>query len=39
LMIRMTDQTPYCQILIRAIRQKIQGKANEAVIVSGAGLN
>jgi len=38
LMIRGTDQTPYGQMLLRAIRQKIEGKANEAVIASGARL-
>ncbi|EDW49150.1 GM22059 [Drosophila sechellia] len=38
LMIRGTDQTPYGQTLLRAIRQKIEGKANEAVIAAGASL-
>jgi len=38
LMIKGTDQTPYGQMLLRAIRQKIEGKANEAVIASGANL-
>ncbi|XP_017050151.1 uncharacterized protein LOC108094205 [Drosophila ficusphila] len=38
LMIRGTDQTPYGRMLLRAIRQKIEGKANAVVIASGAGL-
>lgn len=39
LKIRGTDQNPYGQMLLRAIRQKIAGKANEAVIAAGASLN
>jgi len=35
LMIRGTDQTLYGQMLLRAFRQKIEGRANEAVIASG----
>jgi len=34
-----TDKTPYGQFLLRAIRNKIEGKANELLIASGVGLN
>lgn len=39
LLIRGTDKTPYGQMLLRAIRQKLEGKADDAVHTSGAGLN
>jgi len=39
LLITGTDKTPYGQFLLRAIRNKIEGKANELLISSGIGLN
>ncbi|XP_017076554.1 uncharacterized protein LOC108111546 [Drosophila eugracilis] len=39
LMIRTTDQTTYGQMCLRAIRRKIEGKANEEIISAGANLN
>jgi len=39
LLIRGTDKTPYGQFLLRAIKNKIEGKANELLISSGMGLN
>lgn len=38
MLIRGADQTPYGVLLLRAIRNKIQGKANEALTLSGARL-
>jgi len=37
--IRDTDKTPYGRTLWRAIRQKLEGKAEDAIHTAGAGLN
>ncbi|GBP15562.1 Retrovirus-related Gag polyprotein from transposon opus [Eumeta japonica] len=39
LFIRGTDKTPYGQILLRAIRNKIEGQANEVLNMYGTPLN
>lgn len=38
-LIRGTSRTPYGQLLLRSIRNKIEGKASEGIIESGASLN
>lgn len=39
MMITGADQTPYGHLLMRTIRNKIEGKANEVLIAEGVPLN